>query len=392
MQATGSCCQHCMQSYVLKTLKTDNLYEFEHVPTQNMWNNTKNKFLEQDDSLMLQEVGLGTDILVSPYCSQNFTDKMSVLSSTTSICSSADEVHTHKKAWILDILHNKIFHTAVIHEGTELLLKSTKGNVEVNALYHMIGDQCILGLGHSKELSNVTGVYRIRPKQSTNSFSKKIHTSNILYTTSPVNSEVLEFRTRYIKVSPDPVTDIRVMQDKHCRTCETPRFMETNSGSKPRKILVTSTSLYFPEPVTRSVSLLDLPNGNHIKKVINDSKTTDKVIHLTEPPEIVPEPSTKFIGTSDILFHSLDSDALISLFVDYSSMWTTHQILSSASPSPFPESNTFLWYQTDTSSYDPKVPESVTLESSLRSFPDVTLGNIEKHTPMTRSWGQHFAS
>ncbi|XP_071525638.1 uncharacterized protein [Panulirus ornatus] len=388
-----SCCQHCMQSYVPKTLKIKNLYEFNCMSTQEWGNSSmKNNFPIQENSPLLQAVGMGTVVLVGTFYSQSFMEEMSKLSKK-SISSLVNEIYIDNKAGVFDNLYSDISCTKVIHESIGSSKRSTKGNKEVAALYHMTADQCTLGFWHFKEhFSNNTDTYKIRPKQRTNSISRKTHTSIIVYTTSPVKSEVLEFRTRYIKASPDPETYTRMKQDKHCRTCKTERFIETSRRSKPRKIMATSASLYFPEPVTRSASLLHIAWKGHIKKKNNDSRTTDKVISLTKPPDIIPEPSTKFICKSDITFHSLDSNALISLFVDYSSIWTTHQILSSASPSFFPEPETFFWYQTGTKLYDPKVPESVTLESSLRSFPDVTLGYTEMHTPMTASWGQHFAS
>ncbi|KAK8752376.1 hypothetical protein OTU49_005173 [Cherax quadricarinatus] len=371
---------HCTKSYFPKTLETDRLHISNYSST-NYFSKKRTQFLKKSSSPLL-EIKMETSILFTS--SQSKKMKLLMSSFADFPCKVISKTHTSNKESILGRQSNEIFCTDTLHQIIEVESKTKENNMEKNILSYIKGKQKALNIKLINIFRNKTNLdQKIKP------FPKNFHFNNIVYATPPINMEVLEFKTVNLKVSIDSVLNTKHNRDEHCSTCGTAGNLI--SSGEQLEIFTTYTSLDFPEPFTRSISLHCLLGEKCIKKLTDYFLSTNEAkvsVASTNPPDVIPEPRTKFSGANRFKYNTLENELFISLYIDHNSVWATHQILSSASPSHFPEPKTYF-PKVDAQLYDTKAPESVTLESSLRSFPDATLSNTEIHAPMTTSW-QHL--
>ncbi|XP_069174766.1 uncharacterized protein [Procambarus clarkii] len=165
-----------------------------------------------------------------------------------------------------------------------------------------------------------------------------------------------------------------------------------NNGNLGQISATCTRSLHFPEPLTRrTTAWYYFPRENHVRKGTSDhllestNAAQASLLTLTTPPDVIPVPSTKYSGVSGHKSAPSNGAMLISVILDYTAARAAPRTTRSRPPSHFPEPKTYFRYNMGTK-FAMRAPDYITLESSLRSFPDVTFGHSELHTPMTASW------
>lgn len=199
---------------------------------------------------------------------------------------------------------------------------------------------------------------------------------------SPYSSfeDVTAFRTREISTGTSEFFDGG--HKVPCRGCATLGLKADDMIANPSTIVLTSSHLAFPEPQTRSIThLADFPteDGDTSNTTSSLGRNSTSEIPITVPPLEVPEPSTKFHSIGHI--RSCIIETRVS--VHHHEIHTHQQIWSSASPVWFPEPQTIVRHRAEEAWSSEDLVQALTLESSLRSYPDVTFWTHEMITPMT---------
>ncbi|XP_063599237.1 uncharacterized protein LOC134775649 [Penaeus indicus] len=198
---------------------------------------------------------------------------------------------------------------------------------------------------------------------------------------SPYSSfeDVAAFRTREISTGTSELFDGG--QEVPCRGCATPGLRADDATTNPITIVLTSSHLAFPEPQTRStIHFADFPtedsNTPNTTSSLGGNSTSE--IPITVPPLDVPEPSTKFSSIGHVRSCIIETRVSVHRHEIH-----TEQIWSSASPVWFPEPQTIMRHHAEEAVSSEDLVQALTLESSLRSYPDVTFWTHEMITPMT---------
>ncbi|XP_047490480.1 uncharacterized protein LOC125040070 [Penaeus chinensis] len=192
--------------------------------------------------------------------------------------------------------------------------------------------------------------------------------------------DVTAFKTHEISTGTSELLDGG--REIPCRGCATLGLRADDTTTNPITIVLTSSHLAFPEPQTRStIHLADFPtedsNTSNTTSSLGGNSTSE--IPITVPPLDVPEPSTKFSSIGHV--RSCIIETRVS--VHRHDIHTHQQIWSSASPEWFPEPQTIMRHRAEEAVSSKDLVQALTLESSLRSYPDVTFWTHEMITPMT---------
>lgn len=221
----------------------------------------------------------------------------------------------------------------------------------------------------------------------------KIHVTNdkkVINASSVIDKNIIEFKTSHIRSNPLLVTNVRSKYNVNCRLCETQSYQR--SLEKTHAIMPTFTNLDFPEPQTRTQDSVKKRHELCDQYKMNiEGSFTDNVhvinnsvlsILPTLPPDIFPEPSTKYSVQSTQIPYIYSYEVTIDHTIYYTHTWTKEKIPKSAFPLLTSQAATLL--SGLSSSLDThRVQKSLHLESSIRSLPDVTVRSTELHSVMT---------
>lgn len=199
---------------------------------------------------------------------------------------------------------------------------------------------------------------------------------------SPYSSfeDLTAFRTQEISTGTSEL--FHAGHEVPCRGCATQEFRAGDMTTNPVTIVLTSSHLTFPEPQTRGIlHLADLLAEDNVTSNTTSSlgRNSTSEIPITVPPLDVPEPSTKFSSIGHVTSCIIETR----MSVHRHEIHTLQQIWSSASPVWFPEPQTIMRHRAEEVASNEDLVEALTLESSLRSYPDVTIWSHELITPMT---------
>lgn len=395
----ASCVHLSPRSHLPNSWQTEQLYsDLEDAGAPGLWKHrTGPHIISSSPRPVLQEDEVGTraDVPLRTTFSRMFSTEMTASPTVEPVFALGRRLYSTNLRWTVsnESQYNSTRDAPVILASVET---GTKERLDILGDTFLVHDK---QMPHLKPNTKQQFETELTPTESS---LNKVAVVNISQTSVPGSDEIIEFRTRYIQFSPGTVTNIGVRENRRCRTCRTVNFVKTNEGNEPREIKTTTTHLYFPEPQTGTISVHDVSNERHALNGLNITKGSDTVAQympLTQPPDIVFEPSTRVFGASAIKGNTLVGSKVVSVRLDTSSspsstttQTTTQSLVRSSSPSLFPEPKTYFQYEFSPATRGAELPASVVLESSLRSFPDVTLGCTEMQITMTASVGQVYSS